>query len=124
MEDGNEISFMESRLKMWRALEEAESPLKPDQVKNLQDQAILLNKRHNEYVAEIYSLEQSVELLGRVAHLIRATAWPMAQNFLPDGDDDEQLQLLRLRRCVEKVGAASQMMFDMTRLMTRVSPQK
>lgn len=106
-------------------MEEAESPSKLNQIENLQDQAIQLNERRSNYSTEIYSLKNNVALLGKVAKLIRDTTLPMGRNFRPDREDnDEQLHLLRLRNCVENVGAASQMMFDMTLLMARVSAQK
>jgi len=116
---------MESRLERLRGLEETKSPLKLNQMENLQNQAILLNEQRSKYITEIYTLKDNVVLLGRVAKFIRDTTLPMGRYFYPDREHDEQydeeLHLLRLRNCVEKVRASSQMMFDMT---LRVSAQK
>jgi hypothetical protein len=117
---------MGSRLERLRGLEEAETPLKLNQIENLQEQAILLNERRSKYLTEIYSLKSDLRMLGNVAKLVRDTTFPitMRRKFYPDSEEDEQLHLLKLRNCVEKVGAASRMMWDMTLLMARVSAQK
>lgn len=124
-EKRKEVAVMESRLEeRLRELEEAESPLMLNQMDNLKDQAILLNERRSRYITEIHSLKSKVVLLGKVAKLIRSTTLPMGRNLHSNREDDGQLHLLRLRDCVEKVGAASQMMADMTLLMARVSAQE
>lgn len=95
--------------------------MKLNQMEDLEDQAILLNERYRKYLTEIYSLKSKVALLGKVAKLIRSTTLPMLRR---NREVNGQLHLLRLRGCVEEVGAASQMMVDMTLLMALVSAQK
>jgi len=117
---------MESRLEWFRGFVEAESQLNMNQTENLQDQAISLMERHSKYLIEIDYLKRKVAMLGKVAKLIGSTTLPMRRDLHPNREDDTdgQLHLLRLRKCVEQVGAASQMMADMTRLMEQVSAQK
>jgi hypothetical protein len=120
-EDPGLIGVMESRL---RELKEAESLSNTSEMEMLQRQAILLNESREKYITDIYHLKSRVALLGKVAELIMDTTLPMDRYFHKVGERDEQLHLLSLRNCVEKVGAASQMMFDMTLLEARVSSQK
>ena len=94
-----------------RKLEEPESPSTMNQVEFLQKQAILLNERRIKLENEIYYFKSNVELLGKVADLIGRTTLLMMGCWKADGED---LRLPRLRICVKKVAAASQMMFDMT----------
>lgn len=118
------IANMEHELERLRGLEEAEKPLKANQVEFLQDQVTLLTERCRKYKKEIDSLKDNVALLGKAAKLIRVTTLPMGRNFYQDGEVDKKLHLIRLRKCVEKVATASQMMVEMTQLMERVSAQE
>jgi hypothetical protein len=123
-EDMGVIANMEHELERLRGLEEAEKPLKANQVEFLQDQVTLLTERCRKYKKEIDSLKDNVALLGKAAKLIRVTTLPMGRNFYQDGEVDKKLHLIRLRKCVEKVATASQMMVEMTQLMERVSAQE
>lgn len=124
-EDGDDMAIIEEGLfEMSEGSEEAELPLKKNKVELLQDQVIDLDELRSKYISESQYLKDKVAMLGKVAELIKITTFPFCRSHGPVGEGDEELHLLRLRNCVERAGAASQMIFDMTRLMARDSAQK
>lgn len=123
-EDRNQIADIEREVERLKGMEEAESLSKMNQEEFLQDQAILLNERRIKYISEIEYLKEKVAMLGMVAKLIGDTTFPFNRCHSPSRERDDQLNLLRIRNCVEKVGAASQMIFDMTRMMAQASAEK
>lgn len=112
---------MEDELKRLRGLKEPESWLEKNQVEFLQDQVRLLAEHCRGLKNEKNFLKDKVALLGKVAELMLRMMLVTDDYSDQEIEHEDEWEVFRLRKNVVALGAASQLMLDMTLLMARVS---